>query len=315
MPIKFGLQQSTFSGGDPRGMYPAIERIAVEAERAGFDSLWLMDHMMQTGHTGGDAAPILEAWVTLGALAARTSRVRLGVMVASVPYRNPALLAKTGASLDVISGGRFIMGLGAGWVEREFNAYGWPFPPVGERMKMLEEATQIVLRMWTEEHPSFRGAHYAIQDARCEPRPLQKPHPPIVIGGAGEKVTLRLVAKYAQMCNIFGDPATVRQKLDVLERHCETERRDPATIVKTRLGRMLVARNEAELKRKLERYAPQGVGDGWSVIAGTPAQCVERCGKLLEAGADYLIFGFPDADTLEPLRLFMEEVAPKVERR
>ena len=137
MPVKFGLQQSRFSGGDPRGTYPALERIAVEAERVGFDSLWLMDHMMQTGHTGGDAAPILEAWVTLGALASRTFRVRLGVMVASVPYRNPALLAKIGASLDVISGGRLIMGLGAGWVEPEFNAYGWPFPPVGERMKML----------------------------------------------------------------------------------------------------------------------------------------------------------------------------------
>ena len=321
--IKFGIQQSSHSfpkvpqPGQPQAhghaIFENVQRIAQEAERAGFDSFWLMDHFIQIPGVGGVEQPILEPWTTLAALAASTSKIRLGTMVTGVPYRNPALLAKMGATLDVLSNGRLFMGVGAAWNEREFNAYGWDFPPRAERMKRLEEALQVIQAMWTHKSATFQGRYYRIKDAICEPQPVQRPRPPILIGGGGEQVTLKLVARYADACNLFGSPATLRRKHEILARHCAAAGRDPAQLQRTRLGQIVIARNEAELKRKLARYVPGGLGEGeaaWGVIAGTPAQCIERCAELLQAGVDYLIFSFPDADTLEPLRLFAEEVAP-----
>ena len=321
--VKFGIQQPshTFPQKLPAGQQPAqghaifqnIQRIAQEAERVGFDSFWIMDHFIQIPVVGDAQEPILEPWTLLSALAASTSRIRLGTMVTGTPYRNPALLAKMGATVDVVSNGRLFMGIGAGWYEREFNAYGWTFPPRGERMKRLEEALQVITKMWTEEAPSFQGRYHTVKDAICEPRPVQRPRPPILIGGGGEQVTLRLVARHAEASNVFGGPMQVRQKFQALARHCEAIGRDPATVLKTRLGQMLIARNEAELTRKLSRYFPGGLRDddaAWRVVAGTPAQCIDRCQELMAAGVDYLIFSFPDAETLEPLHLFAEEVAP-----
>lgn len=329
--IKFGIQQPSHTfpqksrgGGQPpsdqqpaqgHAIFQNVQRIAQEAERVGFDSFWIMDHFIQIPVVGGPQEPILEPWMTLAALAATTNRIRLGAMVTGAPYRNPALLAKMGATVDVVSNGRLFMGIGAGWYEREFNAYGWTFPPLGERMKRLEEAIQVITAMWTRDAPSFQGRYYAIKDAICEPRPVQQPRPPILIGGGGEQVTLRLVARYAEASNIFGGPGDVRNKYAILARHCEALGRDPATVLKTRLGQMLIARNETELTRKLAHYYPGGLGDdpGWRVIAGTPEQCIERCQALLDAGVEYPIFSFPDAETLEPLRLFAEEVVPALE--
>ena len=321
--IKFGIQQPSHTfpqkplPGQERAQGHAIfqnmQRIAQEAERVGFDSFWIMDHFIQIAGIGQAEEPILESWTTLSALAATTSKIRLGTMVTGTPYRNPALLAKMGATLDVLSNGRLFMGIGAAWYEREFNAYGWTFPPRGERLRRLEEALRVIIAMWTQEAPAFQGRYYTIKEPICEPRPVQRPRPPILIGGGGEQVTLRLVARYAEASNLGGSPTVLRRKYEILARHCEKLGRDPATILKTRLGQMLIARTEAEVRRKLTRYFPSGLGVGdaaWGVVAGTPAQCIERCQELVDAGAEYLIFSFPDAETLEPLRLFAEEVAP-----
>ncbi|MSQ12070.1 MAG: LLM class F420-dependent oxidoreductase [Dehalococcoidia bacterium] len=323
--IKFGIQQPshTFPQMPPRGERPAdghavfrnVQRIAQEAERVGFDSFWVMDHFIQIPFVGAAEEPILEPYTALAALAAATSRIRLGTMVTGTPYRNPAHLAKIGATLDVISNGRLFMGIGAGWFEREFNAYGWEFPPLKDRMGRLREALQIIIKMWTEERPSFQGKYYTIADVICEPRPVQRPRPPILIGGGGEQVTLRLVAQYAEASNLFGNPESLKRKYDILAKHCADVGRDPASILKTRLGQMVIARNEAELTRKLARYYPGGLGNNqetWGVVAGTPEQCIEQCQQLVDAGAEYPIFSFPDAETLEPLHLFAEEVAPKL---
>lgn len=323
--IKFGIQQPshTFPQMPPRGQRPAdghaifqnMQRIAQEAERVGFDSFWVMDHFIQIPVVGAAEEPILEPYMALTALAATTSRIRLGTMVTGTPYRNPAHLAKIGATLDVISNGRLFMGIGAGWYEREFSAYGWEFPPLPERMGRLREALQVITKMWTEERPSFQGKYYTIKDVICEPRPVQRPRPPILIGGGGEQVTLKLVAQYAEASNIFGNPESVQKKYDILADHCAKAGRDPATVLKTRLGQMLIARNEAELTRKLSRYYLGGLGNNretWRVVAGTPEQCVEQCQRLIDAGVEYPIFSFPDAETLEPLQLFAEEVVPRL---
>lgn len=317
MVVKFGMQQPDFSfAGGPAAMYSTLEQIAREADKLGFDSFWLMDHVIQAGWGGEARSPILEAFVTLGALASATSRVRLGTLVAAVPFRNPALLAKMGSSLDVISGGRFFMGIGGGWLKEEFDAYGWTFPPPKERVGRVEETAQILLKMWTEDHATYSGAYYDIDDAICEPRPLQKPHPPLMIGGGGEQLTLRCVAKYADACNLWGDPPMVRHKLQVLARHCEAVGRDPGSIMKTHIGRMLIARNDAELRQKMARYFPHGLpreDAPWMTVAGTPSQCADMCAQLVDAGITYLIFTFPDAPTLEPLHLFADEVMPALQ--
>lgn len=326
--MKFGIQQPshTFPQKPPPGQEPAtghaifqnIQRVAQEAERTGFDSFWVMDHFIQIPSVAGLHEPILESWTTLAALAASTSAIKLGTMITGTPYRNPALLAKMGATIDVVSNGRLFMGIGAGWYEQEFRAYGYEFPPTPERMKLLEEAVQILIKVWTEGAPSFMGRYYKMKNMICEPRPVQRPHPPIMIGGGGEQVTLRLVTRYGDACNIFGGPTDTRHKLSVLARHCERAGRDPHTILKTRLGQMLIARNEQELARKMSRYFPAGLPTSgpermvWGVIAGTPEQCREKCQQLLDAGLDYLIFSFPDAEALEPLHLFAEQVAPKL---
>jgi len=311
--IKFGLQQPRFQFPSDDGLFQVVKRTAQEAEALGFDSFWLMDHFFQIPGVGRPEEPLMEGWTTLAALAASTSRIRLATLCTSNAYRNPALLAKMGATLDVISGGRLIMGIGGGWYQQEFDAYGIPFLPVGQRLRRLEEGVQIIHKMWTEEAPDFQGRYYAIKGARCNPPPIQKPRPPILIGGGGEKLTLRLVAKYADMCNIFGDVATSRRKLQVLGEHCAQVGRDPSAIVKSRLGTIVIARNETELLDKLTRLCPPGMTPDvyrQRVMAGTPSQCIQACHELVDAGLEYLIFNMPDSYDADALRLFAHEVMP-----
>ena len=206
----------------------AWSSMATAAEESGFDSVWVMDHFYQLPPLGGPSQPMLEAYTLLGALAARTTRVRLGAMVTGVTYRNPAHLAKIVTTLDVISAGRAILGIGAAWYDVEHEGLGFDFPPAGERLDRLEEALQICRAMFREEAPTFEGRYYRIHEARNVPRPVQPGGPPILVGGGGEKRTLRLVARYADMCNIFGDAATIAHKVDVLRGHCEAVGRDPA---------------------------------------------------------------------------------------
>src|SRR5437660_2900058 len=287
---RFGLQIPSFTYPDVSDdkLFEKVADIAVTAEQSGFDSVWVMDHFYQIPMVGRPDEPMLESYSLLSALAARTQSARLGTMVTGVTYRNPAHLAKIVTTLDVVSSGRAILGIGAAWNQQEHRGYGWDFPPAGERLSRLEEALQICRAMFTQETPSFRGTYYRIEDAINSPRPVQQGGPPILVGGGGEKRTLKLVAKYADACNIFGDLPTVKHKLDVLLRHCEDVGRDPAEISKTRLGGLFVAESEEALRRGLEEYAsrrgiPVDMVRAY-VIAGTPDQLVAQAGEFVDAG-------------------------------
>src|SRR5919205_3885024 len=251
-PITLSLHLPNFNYPDapPEELFEKLAAIAGAAEESGFSSLTVMDHLHQIPGVGPRTNYMLEGNAILAGLAARTSRVSVGLLVGGVMYRNPALLAKITTTLDIISGGRAILGLGAAWFEDEHNAYGFDFPPLRERFEHLEDALQIARLMFTEEEPSFSGKHHRIENVLNNPRPLRGDIP-IMIGGSGEKKTLRLVARYADACNLFGDVERVRHLLGVLERHCEDVGRDPAEITKTRMGTLFIAETDEEAQRKL----------------------------------------------------------------
>jgi F420-dependent oxidoreductase-like protein len=306
---RFGLQipNFTYPGVADRDLFERIALIAGAAEESGFDSIWVMDHFYQIAMVGPPRDPMLEAYTLLGALAARTRTVSLGTMVTGVTYRNPALLAKTVTTLDIVSAGRAILGIGAAWNDEEHAGYGFPYPPIGERMDRLEEALQICTAMFTQEDASFSGRHYTIEHALNFPRPIRPTAIPILVGGSGERRTLALVARYADACNLFGDVATVKHKLEVLARHCEAIGRDPASITKTRLGGLVIAATPEEADRKgREMAAARGMDEeryrGY-VVAGDPDGVCEQVGAYLDAGLDGLIFNMHDAQDLEPVRL------------
>lgn len=288
-------------------LFETVAGIAGAAEEAGFDSVWVMDHFEQLPMLGGVDEPILEGYTTLGALAARTSKVQLGTLVTGVTYRNPALLAKMVTSLDVISKGRAILGIGAAWFEEEHEAYGYgSLLPVGERMDRLEEALQICRLMFTEEKPSFEGRFYSINEARNLPKPIAKGGPPILIGGSGERRTLRLVAQYADMCNIFATtPEVVRHKLEVLEKHCGEVGRDPSEITKTALVTVVTgATPEVAEQRKQRLLAAFGATEEVAAefaLLGSSEQITEKVAGLREAGLDGIIanLGREDAADLD----------------
>jgi F420-dependent oxidoreductase-like protein len=212
----------------------ALAATAQAAEEAGFRDLTLMDHWFQMEMFGGPPEPMLDGYTVLGFLAGQTQRVRLSLLVTGVTYRHPGLLAKTVATLDVLSAGRARLGIGAAWYEREHLGLGVPFPSTSERFERLEETLRICLQMWSDDDGPFEGRHYALAETVCEPRPVQRPHPPILVGGSGEKKTLRLVAQYADACNLFATtPEEVAHKLAVLDQHCADLGRDPATIERT----------------------------------------------------------------------------------
>ena len=306
---RFGLQipSFTYAGVADRDLFDRVADIAGAAEASGFDSVWVMDHFYQIVNVGPRTAPMLEAYTLLGGIAARTRKVSLGTMVTGVTYRNPALLAKQVTTLDIVSGGRAILGIGAAWNEDEHAGYGFEYPPVRERLDCLEEALQICRAMFVEQAPSFSGLHYRIQEALNLPRPLRPEGIPILVGGSGERRTLALVAKYADACNLFGDLPTIRHKLEVLDRHCAAVGRDPATITKTRLGGLVIANTvEQAEQRGREMARARGMDDeryrGY-VLAGDPDAVCEQVGAFLDAGLDGLVFNMHDAQDLEPVQL------------
>jgi F420-dependent oxidoreductase-like protein len=266
-----------------------------------------MDHLYQIPNVGPRADPMLEAYTLLGRIAARTAKVSLGTMVTGVTYRNPALLAKQVTTLDVVSAGRAMLGIGAAWNEDEHAGYGFGFPSVRERLDRLEEALQICRAMFRESSPSFNGHYYRIDEALNVPRPLRADGIPILVGGGGERRLLALVAKYADACNLFGDLATIRHKLEVLARHCDAVGRDPATITKTRLGTLVIAETLAESERRGREIASAHGMDPELyrayVVAGDPDAVCEQVGAYLDAGLDGLVFNMYDAQDLEPVRL------------
>ena len=236
--MRLGLHYWNYSTpSDPARMADTLAETARVAEQAGFSTFTVMDHYFQMEHAGSAAEPMLEAYTTLGYVAGRTERMTLGVLVTGVMYRHPGLLAKIVTTLDVLSGGRARLGIGASWYEREQRGLGVPVVPVAERFERLEETLQICLQMWSDDDGPYQGRHYQLSETLCVPAPISRPHPPILVGGGGEKKTLLLAARYADACNLFGSsPDDVAHKLDVLRSHCEDEGRDYDRIAKTVLA-------------------------------------------------------------------------------
>jgi len=272
-----------------------------------------MDHFHQIENVGEPHEPMLESWTTLGTMAGITSKIKLGTMVTGIVYRHPSVLAKMGATLDVLSKGRLFMGIGAAWNVEEAAAYGIPFPSASERFQRLEEAVQIIHKMWTEDTTSFKGKYYQIQDAYCNPKPVQKPRPPILIGGGGERKTLKLVAKYADACNIFGSPETVKKKLDILRDHCKTVGRDYDSIIKTKLGSVVIDKDSDALKQRVAQsfkgVPPERLKE--FIMLGTPEEIHEKIEAFRNVGVDQMIVSFERGRELEGLRTFGEGVSKK----
>ncbi len=306
---RLGLQINSFTyPGVPDGeLFGRIAGIAGTAERSGFDSIWVMDHLYQIRNVGERTEPMLEAYSLLCGIAARTSRAQLGTMVTGVTYRNPALLAKMTTTLDIVSSGRAILGIGAAWNEEEHRGYGFDFPPLRERFERLEDAVQICRAMFTDDAPSFTGTHHHIDAALNVPRPVRPGGPPLLIGGSGEKRTIPMVARYADACNFFGDIETVGRKVRILEESCERIGRDPAEITKTRLGPLNIAASQSAAERNARRVAeerklsPETAAT--SFITGDPDSVLEQVDAFLEAGLDGMLFSLPDAYDLEPIEL------------
>jgi F420-dependent oxidoreductase-like protein len=313
---RLGLQipNFTYAGVADADLFERIVEIATTAESSGFDSVWVMDHLYQISMIGPPENAMLEAYTLLGAIAARTSKVRLGTMVTGVTYRNPALLAKITTTLDLISSGRAILGIGAAWNEQEHEGYGFDFHTSRERFERLTEAVQIARLMFTEERPSFDGSYYRIHEALNVPRPVTPGGPPILVGGSGEKWTLRLVAERADACNLFGDLETIRHKISVIERHCAEVGRDPSEITKTRLGSLVIGATEAAADAKLGAFAAtRGMrADQARAFAtvGGPDSVAEQAQAFLDAGLDGLLFNMTDSQDLEPVRLAGAALAP-----
>lgn len=298
----FGYQILDHSLGDaaPVALFDRIVGLAQAAEAAGFDSVTVSDHF-EFGDT-----PVLEAYMTLGALAACTRRIRIGSLVSGVTYRNPALLAKMVTTLDVLSQGRAILGLGAAWHEPEHRSYGFEFPPIGERMDRLDEALTICRLMFTEERPSFEGRHHRIEDAGNFPRPIQPGGPKIWIGGGGEKRTLRLLARHGDIGHWTGPLADLRRKSEVLDRHCEAEGRDPSAILRTVGAPVLLVESEADLAAAEDRILPERRN---VVVPATVDQAVDVLGPYLDEGFGGFVFTNAALRTPEEIALAGELVA------
>ena len=291
----FGLQIPNFTfGGPDADLFDQVVARAQAGEAAGFTSLWVMDHFWQLPALGGESQPMLEGYTLLGALATQTRTMKLGTLVTGVTYRNPALLAKMVTTLDVISGGRAILGIGAAWHDVEHVALGFDFPPAGERLDRLEEALLICRAMFREDSPTFEGRYYRIHGATNLPRPLQAGGPPILVGGGGERRTLRLVAQYADACNVSGDAATIRHKVEVLDRHCAEIGRDRAEITVTRLGSLFITAGTEETRQTrdfvVEAAGPEAAS-GFTI--GEPDDVVAEVGALVDAGVDEFYFNLP----------------------
>ncbi len=313
---------------DPEEQFETMVRVGTQAEKAGFDSIWVYDHVHTVPYPSMETC--FECWTSTAALVRETSRVRVGQLVTCNSYRDPALLAKMASTVDVMSHGRLDFGIGAGWYEHEYNAYGYPFPDGPERLRMLGEALQIFHAMWTEPEATFEGKYYQVKGAINEPKGVQKPHIPIWIGGAGEKVTLKLVARYGDACNIGGvNPDVYRHKYGVLRAHCEELGRDYSSIIKSAevfTHLVLPGQTHEQATAKPRRDVGKLLGREVSLeefregnyvgypqgFIGTPAEAVETFRTLMDAGVEYFIVYLSGVAQLETLQAFAEEVLPSL---
>jgi F420-dependent oxidoreductase-like protein len=289
--MKLSLQIPSFSWpGGAEAIGPTLGRIAGQADDVGFDTVWVMDHFFQIRGVGPAEEPMLEGWTALGFLAAKTRRARLGLMVGGVHYRLPGLWIKAATTLDVLSGGRAWLGIGAAWNQQESEALGFPFPPLGERFEMLEETLQIAHQMWSGERGSeaaFNGRQFRATRLMNSPQSITRPRPPIMIGGGGERKTLRLVAQYADATNVFGGPTAIHHKYEVLREHCAAIGRDP---------------------EEIERSTLQTI----NLAADSPAQIVDRFGELADAGAQHVIASVVNVNDPANLETIGRDVIPQL---
>ena len=294
---KLGVQLPNFSGFESGDLFEHMAGLATTAEESGFDSVWVMDHFFQLPPLGGPDQPMLEAYTLLGALAARTQRVQLGTLVTGVTYRNPGILAKIVTTLDIVSRGRAILGIGGAWYDVEHRALGIEYSSDRVRLDMLEEAVQVCRAMFTGDDVSFTGSHFRLDHARNLPRPVRAGGPKIMIGGGGEKRTLRLVAMYADKCNVTGDVATLSRKIDILHRHCSDVGRDPAEVDITWMTPLIVTSSDENTAETREMLAASGSPEEVSgFTVGQPHQIPDLVAGHIEAGADEIIFSMPFAD-------------------
>lgn len=290
--MQIGLQVPSFTWPDqPATIGPKLAEIGRAADDAGFASLWVMDHFFQIQMVGPHDDPMLEGYSALSFLAGVTRRVKLGTLVTGVIYRYPGVLIKTATTLDVLSGGRSYLGIGAAWNEQEARGLGVPFPPLKDRFEQLEETLKLAHQMWRDDTTPFEGKHYQLAEPLNRPQSLSKPHPPIMIGGGGEQKTLRLVAQYADACNLFGRIGTdeLRRKLEILRGHCET-----------------VGRNYDEIERTAISTVHLAAG------AMSPSDVIAHCRELADVGIQHVIFNMPNAHEIAPLETFGREIIPAV---
>ncbi len=298
MRVGLPVASFTFPGGDA-AIGPTVTRIVRTADEVGFDSVWVMDHFFQIPSNGPAEQPMLEGWTTLGYFAGITRRVHLGLLVGGIHYRQPGLWLKAATTLDVLSGGRAYLGLGAAWNEVESRSLGFPMPPIRERFEWLEDTLRFAHEMWAGERGSerpFEGTHLRAERALNSPQALTRPHPPILIGGGGERRTLRLVAQYADACNVFGSPEQIAHKYAVLREHCDAVGRDYESIERT-AGVLAVA---GEMRGALDRPVMSS------------AQLVDALGAAAEAGCQHAMLALPRIDDIDTIERIGRDVLPQV---
>jgi len=296
--MRLGLQVPNFTWSNDQGQLgDTFGLIAERAERAGFYSLWVMDHFFQIGFVGQPENEMLEGWTALAFAAGHTNRIKLGTMVTGITYRHPGILVKTATTLDVLSHGRAYFGIGAAWNEDEHKGLGVPFPPLAERFERLEETLQIAHQMWSGDDKPYEGKHYTLARPLNSPLSVHKPHPPILVGGGGERKTLRLVAQYADACNLFArvGPEALQHKLDILQDHCQALGRPYEAIEKTTLDSIHITR------------------DGRNNTL-SPNAAIDRFAALAAQGIDQAIFSMPNVTDLEPFDLLADKIIPAVEK-
>jgi F420-dependent oxidoreductase-like protein len=304
--MKFGIHNPSFVfGPDPAAAFEGIKAKAQWAENNGFTWFSVMDHLIQIPGVGAPDEPFIEGWTVLSALAATTSRIRLATLASSVGYRNPAHLAKIAAGVDLISRGRLTLGIGAGWHHTEYHQYGWAFPErPAIRIRQLEEAVRLILAMWSEQRTTFHGKYFHTEDAILEPKP--KTRPPVMIAGGGEQLTLRVVARLADACNVFGPPDEVKRKFAILRQHCENEQRDYDAIERTNTIGLLLSKDEASLAAKRARLNAQ---DPFRGFAGTVSAATDLVGRFRDAGVQTFICSSFKNDK-ETLDLLASDILP-----
>ena len=312
MSLKFGLSlpqgwtMELAHMKDPVEAYETMTQVAQVADEVGFESVWLVDHFHTFPMPSQEMT--FECWTSAAAIARDTRRIRIGQMVTCNGYRNPALLAKMASTVDVLSHGRLDFGIGAGGLEHEYRAYGYDYPDTPDRLRQLREAVQVILAMWTQEEAVFEGKYYQVRCAVNQPKGVQKPHIPLLIGGGGEQVTLKLVAQYGDACNVSGSLETIQHKFDVLKKHCEAVGRDYENIHRTVTLSCMIGETDEQAEAKVPAGLPGRAAIMANALVGSPATLRKRLIELEKAGVQEIILRFSDVLNMDVLRFFAKEL-------